>query len=117
MALNLPFVPRYSFRYQISIEGESYVFAYKWLERSKSFYLTITTFNGTVIQNNIKLIPNAPLITHNKDLAPSGNIFLIRKGDNLPDITKDSIGPDKEYVLRYYTKAELDSVGHSGGPL
>lgn len=117
MALNLPFVAKYSFRYQISIEGESYVFVFKWMERSKSFYLTITTSNGTVIQKNAKLLPNEPLITRNRELAPSGQIYLIRTGENLPEITKDSIGPDKEYNLIYFTRAELDAAGRSGDAL
>lgn len=117
MALNIPFIAKYSFRYQISIEGVSYIFAYKWMERSKSFYLTITTFDGTVVQSNIKLITRVPLITRNKALAPSGNLFLIRNGDNLPPITKDSIGVDSEYSLVYFTASELAADGFTGDPL
>lgn len=117
MALNLPFIARFSFRYQISIEGESYIFVFKWMDRSKSFYLTISASDGTVIQKNAKLIPNTPLITRNKEIAPSGQIYLIRTGENLPAITKDSIGPDKEYILRYFTRAELDASGISGDAL
>jgi len=68
-----------AFRYTIAIDGENFVFAFRWQQRNSAWYLTIRLADSTVIRSGIRLIENWPL--NGRDLDPrmfNGVLILLR---------------------------------------
>jgi hypothetical protein len=68
-----------AFRYTIAIDGENFVFAFKWHQRSAAWYMTIMQADGTPIRSGVRLIESWPL--NGRDLDPrlfDGVLILLR---------------------------------------
>lgn len=111
MAISLPIPTSPSSYYSISIENQRYVFYFQWSTRGQCWYLDIQSSDGTYLSKANKLVMNKPLITMNRELGPSGQIYVLPTSDfSTATPTRNNIGIDKEYWLVYYTAEELADV-------
>jgi len=81
---------------------------FEWQELNQAWYIYVYTIDNVVLTKRSKLIPYLPLLRLNTREGPDGNIFLIPKSKANAEMPgRDNIGPNKDFVLVYYTNTEL----------
>lgn len=111
MALNLNVPDAPASYYSTLIEKEIYTLRFKWNTRGESWYLDISTKDGTLLASSSKLVPNTPLIRQNKDKGPAGNFYVISTTTDVTSIpTRNNLGQGLDFELYYISDEELANV-------
>jgi len=73
--------------------------------------MDMRTQSDEVIALGAKLVVGVPLIRNNKELAPSGNLYLVKTSGLAGGLaSRHNIGSGKDYELRYYSLIELNNL-------
>ena len=94
--------------FSTTIEGQVLFFKFKWVGRTDTWYLDITTQDGEPLVLAAKLVPNTPLMRRNRQLGPEGNFYVFKKPAS-PRVTagRYDTGVNKGFQIHYYTQDEL----------
>lgn len=91
---------------RVRLEGQDYILGFDWNERDASWYLTLSTADGTVLARSIKIVLEYPLLRRLVDKrVPPGE--LVAK-----DLTGRRLKPGlndfgSRVVLFYYPAEDL----------
>lgn len=101
------------YEYAVPLEGQSYVFRFRYNQREDCWYLSIyqpvlqdTTNDLTPLQTGIKMVPNVNLIQRADVRLPPGELFVNPRSapNNTTAPGLEELGEgDKRVVLAYVT--------------
>ncbi len=96
---------------KVNLGGIPYNLLTQWIGRTESWYISLTTDEGEVVFNNVRLAPYISISRHNTPLMPEGGNLVVQK---LNPVTRDlinrnNLGEGKDYVLMYYNISEASS--------
>lgn len=95
--VNVPLYPDPYYSYAISLERVSYTIRFKYVERTKSWYMDLFTRDNEPVLLGIKLVPDYP-IAFDYVTPLSGFFWLSPK----PDVDERRIAQYPEQLHKYY---------------
>jgi len=98
-----------AYQFQITLDGEIYIFVFRWNTVHEYWTLDILDFASTPLAVGIKITINYPL-THRyaSSLLPPGELIAIDGSGNLERIGREDLAEDSVVKLLYVTKQEYE---------
>ena len=93
-----------------TLNGNSYRITLRWVDRTRSWYIDLSTSAGQTIVNGVKLVPNVSLIKTNNHLIEGGNLYLVPTNSSVTSEvipTRTNLGLNKSFLLAFYLDTEL----------
>lgn len=111
MPLRIP-VPESSFEeIEVTLSGDSYLFTYRYNERSLRWKLDVGTSDGERLVSGMTLIEQvSPTAHYRTSQIADGHLSVIRMNDTKSAAGRYNLGVGKDYELIYITNEELGSI-------
>ncbi len=95
----------------ISLEGQSYVFDFRFNQREGAWYFSIALPDGTELASGIKVVCRRELLHRFADVRlPRGLLVALANGEDSSPPGLDELGEDKRVTLLYFETGEDFSV-------
>lgn len=104
ISVELPLFLDPFYEYTFTLEDQVFVITYKWLSRTRDWYIDITLEDLTPVLLNYKLVPNYPMII-DYDLSEhgiTGYFLLINSGEFIDDRLSNSVESLSNYYRLFY---------------
>ncbi|MCP3921258.1 MAG: hypothetical protein GY714_01605 [Desulfobacterales bacterium] len=94
----------------ITLEGVTYIFQYRFNSRNKRFFLNILEEDGTELVMGMRLLEfSTPNFNYPNVDAPQGLLFVSQLQQDAEDFaTLGNFGISKDYSLIYFTSDEVE---------
>lgn len=110
MALSLPVPSVSNSSQEITLDGITYTFLYRFNERDQRWRISIFLEDVEVI-SNVKVMENRFLLTRYRlPKFSHGDIVCLRSLDDGKDVGRNNFGTGLAYELIYYTYDEINNL-------